>query len=316
VFHHLHHHRHHLFQPVISELPFRELSGTSDEDRLPPQSQPPCASNGSGKTPSMIRLENVCKSFDHIAVLRNVTLEVSKGEVVCVIGPSGARQSTMLRCINHLEALDSGTIYIEGQPVYRYMRDGKLIIDKEKRIEAIRAQVGMVFQAFNLFPHFTALENVMVSPQHVLREPLSELRPRALALMAKVGLSDKIEAYPHELSGGQQQRVAIARALAMRPKCMLFDEVTSALDPELVGDVLRVMRTLATEGMTMIVVTHEMGFAREYSVRVVFMADGMIVEEGPPNEIFSRPSHERTSQFLRSVLQRRQELGEETVPSA
>jgi len=151
----------------------------------------------------MIRLENVCKSFDHIAVLRNVTLEVSKGEVVCVIGPSGAGKSTMLRCINHLEALDSGTIYIEGQPVYRYMRDGKLIIDKEKRIEAIRAQVGMVFQAFNLFPHFTALENVMVSPQHVLREPLSELRPRALALMAKVGLSDKIEAYPHELSGGQ-----------------------------------------------------------------------------------------------------------------
>jgi ABC-type polar amino acid transport system ATPase subunit len=264
----------------------------------------------------MIRLENVCKSFDHIAVLRNVTVEIRKGEVVCVIGPSGAGKSTMLRCINHLEALDSGTIYIEGQPVYRYMRDGKLIIDKEKRIEAIRAQVGMVFQAFNLFPHFTALENVMVSPQHVLREPLSELRPRALALMAKVGLSDKIEAYPHELSGGQQQRVAIARALAMRPKCMLFDEVTSALDPELVGDVLRVMRTLATEGMTMIVVTHEMGFAREVADRVVFMADGMIVEEGPPNEIFSRPRHERTSQFLRSVLQRRQELGEETVPSA
>src|SRR4029079_12612013 len=176
VFHHLHHYRHHLFQPVVSELSFRELPGTSDEDRLPPQSQPPCASHGSGETPPMIRLENVCKTFDHIARLPDVTLEVSKGEVVCVIGPSGAGKSTMLRCINHLEALDSGTIYIEGQPVYRYMRDGKLIIDKEKRIEAIRAQVGMVFQAFNLFPHFTALENVMVSPQHVLREPLSELR--------------------------------------------------------------------------------------------------------------------------------------------
>jgi len=174
----------------------------------------------------------------------------------------------------------------------------------------------MVFQAFNLFPHFTALENIMVSPLHVLREPLSELRPRALALMAKVGLSDKVDAYPHELSGGQQQRVAIARALAMRPKCMLFDEVTSALDPELVGDVLRVMRALATDGMTMIVVTHEMGFAREVADRIVFMADGIIVEEGPPSQIFSRPNNERTSQFLRSVLHRRQELGEDTLPSA
>ena len=174
----------------------------------------------------------------------------------------------------------------------------------------------MVFQSFNLFPHFTALENIMVSPLHVLREPLAELRPRALALMAKVGLSDKVDAYPHELSGGQQQRVAIARALAMRPKAMLFDEVTSALDPELVGDVLRVMRQLAFEGMTMVVVTHEMGFAREVADRVVFMADGAIVEEGPPAEIFSNPKNERTIQFLRSVLQRRQDLGEETAPSA
>jgi ABC-type polar amino acid transport system ATPase subunit len=248
--------------------------------------------------------------------LRDVTLEVEKGEVVCVIGPSGAGKSTMLRCINHLETLNSGTIYIEGQPVYRYMRDGKLVIDREKRVDEIRAQVGMVFQSFNLFPHFTALENIMVSPLHVRREPLSELRPRALALMAKVGLSDKIDAYPHELSGGQQQRVAIARALAMRPKAMLFDEVTSALDPELVGDVLRVMRQLAFEGMTMIVVTHEMGFAREVADRVIFMADGAIVEEGPPAEIFTNPKNERTMQFLRSVLQRRQDLGEETAPSA
>src|SRR6185369_1801216 len=264
----------------------------------------------------MIRLEKICKSFGHLVVLRDVTLEVEKGEVVCVIGPSGAGKSTMLRCINHLETLNSGTIYIEGQPVYRYMKDGKLVIDREKRVDEIRAQVGMVFQSFNLFPHFTALENVMVSPLHVLREPMAELRPRAMALMAKVGLSDKIDAYPHELSGGQQQRVAIARALAMRPKAMLFDEVTSALDPELVGDVLRVMRQLAFEGMTMIVVTHEMGFAREVADRVIFMADGAIVEEGPPAEIFSNPKNERTIQFLRSVLQRRQDLGEETAPSA
>ena len=264
----------------------------------------------------MIRLEKICKSFGHLVVLRDVTLEIDKGEVVCVIGPSGAGKSTMLRCINHLETLNSGTIYIDGQPVYRYMRDGKLVIDREKRVDEIRAQVGMVFQSFNLFPHFTALENIMVSPLHVLREPLAELRPRALALMAKVGLSDKVDAYPHELSGGQQQRVAIARALAMRPKAMLFDEVTSALDPELVGDVLRVMRQLAFEGMTMVVVTHEMGFAREVADRVVFMADGAIVEEGPPAEIFSNPKNERTIQFLRSVLQRRQDLGEETAPSA
>jgi len=264
----------------------------------------------------MIRLEKVCKSFGHIVVLRDVSMEVAKGEVVCVIGPSGAGKSTMLRCINHLEALDSGTIFFEDKPVYRYMREGKLVIDKEKRIEEIRSQVGMVFQSFNLFPHFTALENIMVSPLNVLREPLAELRPRALALMAKVGLSDKVDAYPHELSGGQQQRVAIARALAMRPKCMLFDEVTSALDPELVGDVLRVMRALALDGMTMIVVTHEMGFAREVADRVIFMADGVIVEEGPPAEIFSNPKNERTVQFLRSILQRRQEQGEDTAPSA
>ena len=264
----------------------------------------------------MIRLEKICKSFGHLVVLRDVTLEVEKGEVVCVIGPSGAGKSTMLRCINHLETLNSGTIYIEGQPVYRYFRDGKLVIDREKRVDEIRSQVGMVFQSFNLFPHFTALENIMVSPLHVLREPMAELRPRALALMAKVGLSDKVDAYPHELSGGQQQRVAIARALAMRPKAMLFDEVTSALDPELVGDVLRVMRQLAFEGMTMIVVTHEMGFAREVADRVIFMADGAIVEEGPPAEIFSNPKNERTIQFLRSVLQRRQDLGEETASLA
>src|SRR6266446_6773797 len=252
----------------------------------------------------MIRLEKVCKSFGHITVLRDVSLEVDKGEVVCVIGPSGAGKSTMLRCINHLEALDSGTIYIEGQPVYRYMREGKLVIDREKRIEEIRSQVGMVFQSFNLFPHLTALENIMVSPLHVLREPMAELRPRALALMAKVGLSDKVDAYPHELSGGQQQRVAIARALAMRPKAMLFDEVTSALDPELVGDVLTVMRDLAVQGMTMLVVTHEMNFARQVGSRVIFMDNGIIVEEDTPARIFGAPREQRTRDFLRTVLDR------------
>jgi polar amino acid transport system ATP-binding protein len=250
----------------------------------------------------MIRLEKVCKSFGHITVLRDVSLEVQKGEVVCVIGPSGAGKSTMLRCINHLEALDSGTIYIEGQPVYRYMRDGRLVIDREKRIEQIRSQVGMVFQAFNLFPHFTALENIMVSPLHVLREPLSELRPRALALMAKVGLSDKVDAYPHELSGGQQQRVAIARALAMNPKALLFDEPTSALDPELVSEVLHVMRELAEEGRTMVVVTHEMGFARSVADRVAFIDQGRIVEQGDPEQVFAHPQHDRTRSFLDRVL--------------
>ena len=250
----------------------------------------------------MIRLEKICKSFGHLVVLRDVTLEVEKGEVVCVIGPSGAGKSTMLRCINHLETLNSGTIYIEGQPVYRYFRDGKLVIDREKRVDEIRSQVGMVFQSFNLFPHFTALENIMVSPLHVLREPMAELRPRALALMAKVGLSDKVDAYPHELSGGQQQRVAIARALAMRPKAMLFDEVTSALDPELVGDVLRVMRQLAFEGMTMIVVTHEMGFAREVADRVVMLDEGKIIEDDTPEHFFTAPSHERTKAFLSKIL--------------
>ena len=246
----------------------------------------------------MIRLEKVCKSFGHLAVLKDVDLEVQKGEVVCVIGPSGAGKSTMLRCINHLETINSGTIYIEGQPVYRYMRDGRLVVDKEKRVEQIRAQVGMVFQSFNLFPHFTALENIMVSPLHVLREPLAELRPRALALMAKVGLSDKVASYPHELSGGQQQRAAIARALCMEPRIMLFDEPTSALDPEMISEVLDTMAELAASGMTMMCVTHEMSFAEKIADRVVFMDAGRIAEEGPPEEIFHRPKTERLSQFL------------------
>ena len=254
----------------------------------------------------MVKVKDAHKHFGHLHVLKGVNLEVARGEVVVIIGPSGSGKSTLLRCLNYLEPVQSGEVWVDG-----------IRLDHHKtNIRQIRAEVGMVFQSFNLFPHFTALENIMVSPLHVLREPLAELRPRALALMAKVGLSDKVEAYPHELSGGQQQRVAIARALAMRPKAMLFDEVTSALDPELVGDVLRVMRQLAADGMTMIVVTHEMGFAREVADRVIFMADGLIVEEGPPAEIFTRPKNERTSQFLRTVLQRNQESGEDTEPTA
>jgi polar amino acid transport system ATP-binding protein len=260
----------------------------------------------------MIRLELINKSFGRLHVLHNLTLEVQKGEVVCIIGPSGAGKSTLLRCINHLEPLDSGTIYIEGIPVYRYAQGGQVTADPDHKIEALRSQVGMVFQSFNLFPHLTALENLMIAPVHVRRDPKDEVRRRALALMTKVGLSDKVDAYPHELSGGQQQRVAIARALAMQPKAMLFDEVTSALDPELIGEVLRVMRQLAAEGMTMLVVTHEMGFARDVADRVIFMADGMIVEEGTPQQIFSAPKNERTRQFLQSILERNTELGENT----
>jgi ABC-type polar amino acid transport system ATPase subunit len=256
----------------------------------------------------MIRLERVNKSFGHLHVLRDVSLEVQKGEVVCIIGPSGGGKSTLLRCINHLEKIDSGTIYFEGTPVYQFTRDGKAVVDPDHRIERFRSQIGMVFQSFNLFPHYTALENIMVAPVYVRGEPRDEVRQRALALMAKVGLSDKVDAYPHELSGGQQQRVAIARALAMQPKAMLFDEVTSALDPELIGEVLRVMRKLAIEGMTMLVVTHEMGFARDIADRVVFMADGVVVEEGTPQEIFSAPKNERTRQFLQSILERNAEL--------
>ena len=265
----------------------------------------------------MIRLEKINKSFGRLRVLRDVSLEVQRGEVVCVIGPSGAGKSTLLRCINHLEGIDSGTIYIEGTPVYRFTRDGRPMVDPDHRIEELRSQVGMVFQSFNLFPHFTAIENIMMAPIHVRRESRDEVRRRALALLVKVGLSDKVHAYPHELSGGQQQRVAIARALAMQPKAMLFDEVTSALDPELIGEVLRVMRQLAAEGMTMVVVTHEMGFARDVADRVIFMADGVVGEEGTPQQMFSAPKNDRTRQFLQSILERNAELGDEaaTPPS-
>jgi ABC-type polar amino acid transport system ATPase subunit len=257
-----------------------------------------------GDAVPVVRLERIWKSFGRLEVLTDVSLSVPRGEVVCIIGPSGAGKSTLLRCINHLETVDEGTIHFEGQPVYRYREGGKIVADPERRIEAIRAQIGMVFQAFNLFPHLTALGNVMEAPVHVLRVPVSEARTQGLGLLAKVGLVEKAGSYPHQLSGGQQQRVAIARALAMNPKLMLFDEATSALDPELVGDVLRVMRQLASEGMTMIVVTHEMDFAREVADRVVFMDAGCIVEEGPPARVFTNPRSPRTRQFLQSILNR------------
>ncbi|HTC07394.1 MAG TPA: amino acid ABC transporter ATP-binding protein [Acetobacteraceae bacterium] len=252
----------------------------------------------------IVRLERVWKSFGRIEVLTDVSLSVPRGEVVCIIGPSGAGKSTLLRCVNHLESIDDGTIHFEGKPVYRYKVNGKVVVDPERRVEAIRAQIGMVFQAFNLFPHLTALGNVIEAPVHVLREKPAEARARGLALLAKVGLADKSGSYPHQLSGGQQQRVAIARALGMNPKLMLFDEATSALDPELVGDVLRVMRQLASEGMTMIVVTHEMDFAREVADRVIFMDHGNIVEDGPPAMVFTNPRSPRTRQFLQSILNR------------
>ena len=252
----------------------------------------------------IVQLEHVWKSYGRLEVLTDVSFSVPRGEVVCIIGPSGAGKSTLLRCINHLESINEGTIHFEGKPVYRYTVNGKVVVDPDRRIEAIRAQIGMVFQSFNLFPHLTALGNVIEAPVHVLREPAAEARARGLALMAKVGLAEKAGSYPHQLSGGQQQRVAIARALAMNPKLMLFDEATSALDPELVGDVLRVMRQLAGEGMTMIVVTHEMDFAREVADRVVFMDYGSIVEDGPPATVFTNPRSPRTRQFLQSILNR------------
>ena len=259
------------------------------------------ATNGAAP---VVWLDHIWKSFGRLEVLTDVSLSVPRGEVVCIIGPSGAGKSTLLRCINHLEAVDSGTIYFEGEPVYRYVKAGRIVTDPDRRIEEIRSHIGMVFQSFNLFPHMTALGNVMEAPVYVRRDPVETARKRALAELKRVGIAEKANSYPHQLSGGQQQRVAIARALAMDPKVMLFDEATSALDPELVGEVLRVMRRLAGEGMTMVVVTHEMGFARDVADRVVFMADGIIVEEGHPQQMFSAPRADRTRQFLQSILDR------------
>ena len=240
----------------------------------------------------MIEIRQLQKHYGSHHVLHGVDLDVAKGEVVCLIGPSGSGKSTLLRCINALEAYDGGHINVFGQTVQR----------ASKSVHALRSRMGMVFQRFNLFPHRTVLENVMEGPVYVKGEPLAQAREEALVLLEKVGLSAKADAYPEQLSGGQQQRVAIARALAMKPDAMLFDEPTSALDPELVGDVLAVMRTLADEGMTMIVVTHEMGFAREVADRVCFLHGGYIVESGPAEQVLGNPQHPRTQDFLRRVL--------------
>jgi ABC-type polar amino acid transport system ATPase subunit len=252
----------------------------------------------------ILRLEGVSKSFGHTTVLADIHLAVRQGDVLCIIGPSGAGKSTLLRCINHLETIDAGTIFFEGNPVYRYLRDGRTIVDPDKRVEEIRGQIGMVFQSFNLFPHLSVIDNVTEAPVQVRGLAPAKAREEGLALLQKVGLSDKASYFPYQLSGGQQQRVAIARALAMNPKVMLFDEATSALDPELVGEVLRIMRRLAADGMTMVVVTHEMDFAREVADRIVFMVDGRITEEGTPQEIFAESTNPRTRQFLQSISDR------------
>jgi polar amino acid transport system ATP-binding protein len=251
---------------------------------------------------SIIKTENICKNFGELHVLKNVSLAVEPKEVVCIIGPSGAGKSTYLRTLNHLEIIDNGKIYIEGRLLDDYENGIRKFRMPAKEMREELLEVGMVFQRFNLFPHKTVLQNVMIAPMNVRKQSEKETHDKAVNLLTRVGLADKMDVYPNKLSGGQQQRVAIARALAMEPKIMLFDEPTSALDPELVGEVLAVMKQLALEGMTMIVVTHEMGFAREVSDRTVFMFNGQITEEGKPEELFQHPQSERLQQFLKSIL--------------
>ncbi|MFJ8578765.1 amino acid ABC transporter ATP-binding protein [Micromonospora sp. NPDC093277] len=291
---------------------------------VPAQAGAPRAESG-----LMVRAEQVHKSFGPLEVLKGIDLEVRAGEVCCLLGPSGSGKSTFLRCVNHLEKINAGRIWVDGDLIGYRERGGKLHEMRDKEVAAQRQAIGMVFQRFNLFPHMTALANVMEAPLRVRKpkvkpeksaekgrqsqEPVQaskkqarkakdEVRERALALLARVGLADKVDSYPAQLSGGQQQRVAIARALAMRPKLMLFDEPTSALDPELVGEVLEVMKGLARDGMTMIVVTHEIGFAREVGDHLVFMDGGVVVEQGNPREVIANPRHERTRSFLAKVL--------------
>jgi len=250
----------------------------------------------------MVKAEAVHKSFGALDVLKGIDLEVARGEVMCILGPSGSGKSTFLRCVNHLEQINAGRLWVDGEMV-GYRQDGdRLLTLSEKEIAAGRSAIGMVFQRFNLFPHMTAAQNIMLAPMKVRGVGRKEAKQRAGELLEQVGLADRGDTYPAQLSGGQQQRVAIARALAMDPKLMLFDEPTSALDPELVGEVLEVMRALAKGGMTMLVVTHEIGFAKSAADSVVFMDDGVIVESGPPEEVLGNPQHARTKAFLAEVL--------------
>jgi polar amino acid transport system ATP-binding protein len=250
----------------------------------------------------MVKAEAVHKRFGRLEVLKGVSLEVAPGEVMCLLGPSGSGKSTFLRCINHLEKIDAGRLSVDGELV-GYRQVGERLHElRESEVARKRSQIGMVFQHFNLFGHMTALENVTCAPIHVKHMRRDKASEMGRELLGRVGLAEKCDAYPSQLSGGQQQRVAIARALAMEPKLMLFDEPTSALDPELVGEVLDVMRRLAADGMTMVVVTHEMGFAREVADTVAFMDDGVVVEHGPPGQVLANPSHERTRAFLSKVL--------------
>ncbi|GAA1876822.1 amino acid ABC transporter ATP-binding protein [Lapillicoccus jejuensis] len=250
---------------------------------------------------ALVHAVNVHKAFHGTDVLKGIDLDVHKGQVVCLLGPSGSGKTTFLRCVNQLETIDGGRIWVDGDLLGLEDRDGALHRLGDKAIARQRSEIGMVFQRFNLFPHMTALENVMEAPVQVRGEKKKAVKERALGLLERVGLADKAASYPAQLSGGQQQRVAIARALAMQPKLMLFDEPTSALDPELVGEVLAVMRELAGQGMTMLVVTHEMAFARDVADTVVFMDGGVVVEQGDPHDVIGNPQHERTKAFLRRM---------------
>ncbi|RAZ89407.1 ectoine/hydroxyectoine ABC transporter ATP-binding protein EhuA [Mesorhizobium hawassense] len=256
--------------------------------------------------PVIVTARGVEKHFGDLQVLKGIDLTVRKGEVVVIVGASGSGKTTFIRCINHLERIQKGRIEVNGHLIGYRERNGQLVEDSERNIARQRCEIGMVFQLFNLFPHLTALENIIEAPIHVRKIPREEALRTGRALLARVGLAEKEDTYPTQLSGGQQQRVAIARALAMRPALMLFDEPTSALDPEMIGEVLDVMKELAREGMTMIVVSHEMGFAREVANRVIMMHGGRIIEDAPPEQFFTAPAHERTAAFLSRVISRKE----------
>jgi ABC-type polar amino acid transport system ATPase subunit len=286
--------------------------GRSEDARVAPMSDDERPSAEAGRRlpetdRSLVRLEGIHKFFGPLHVLKGIDLDVGAGEKVSIIGPSGSGKTTLLRCINYIEKPTRGHIYVNGHLLGEKAVGPDYVTLDDRALARQRAEIGMVFQRFNLFPHLTVSRNIEIGPVKVLKTPLAEARARALELLDKVGLADKRDAYPEMLSGGQQQRVAIARALAMQPKLMLFDEATSALDPELVGEVLNVMARLAAEGMTMIIVTHEMQFAEDVSDRVIFMDHGLVVEEGPPSRLFRAPSHERTQAFLSAVLRKRQQ---------